>query len=61
MDLAKVKSATVIRYESPFKLGKLLKLVSQSEKASVEVNVTKAILPKIDAGRMYFLPSYYVP
>jgi protease-4 len=61
MELGKVKSASIIRYESPFKLGKLLRFLGQSEKTSVEVNVTKALLPKLEAGRMYFLPSFYAP
>jgi len=61
MELGKVKSASIIRYESAFKLGKLLRFLGQSEKTSVEVNVTKALLPKLEAGRMYFLPSFYAP
>jgi len=61
MELGKVKSASIIRYESPFKLGKLLRFLGQSEKTSVEVNMTKALLPKLEAGRMYFLPSFYAP
>jgi protease-4 len=61
MALANVKAASIIRYESPFKFGKFLRLLGQSEKSSVEINVTKALLPKVDAGRMYFLPSSYAP
>ncbi len=61
MELGKVKAATIIRYESPFKLGRLLRFFGQSEKTNVEINVTKALLPKLEAGRMYFLPSFYAP
>lgn len=61
MELGKVKAATVIRYESPFKLGKLLRFLGQSEKTSVQVNVTQALMPKLEAGRLYFLPSFYAP
>jgi protease-4 len=61
MELGKVKSASIIRYESPFKLGKLLRFLGQSEKSKVEINVTKAILPRLEAGRLYFLPSFYAP
>jgi hypothetical protein len=56
-----VKGATVIRYESPFHFGRILKLLGQSEKTSVEVNVAKAIAPKLETGRLYFLPSFYAP
>ncbi len=61
MELGKVKAASIIRYESPFKLGRILRFLGQSEKSSVEVNITKALLPKLEAGRLYFLPSYYAP
>jgi protease IV len=61
MELGKAKGAVIIRYESPFKLGKLFRLLGQSEKSSVEINVTKALTPRLEAGRMYFLPSFYVP
>ena len=39
MELGKVKGASIIRYESPFKLGKLFRFLGQSEKTKVEVNV----------------------
>ena len=52
MELGGVKGAAVIRYESPFKFGRLLRLLGQSEKTSVEVNVAKALTPKLEAGRL---------
>lgn len=61
LELGKVKAATVIKYEGPFKFGRFLKLLGQSEKASVEVNLAKAVTPKIEAGRLYFLPTFYAP
>ncbi len=64
MDLAKIKNASVIRYESPFHFGKLFRLLGQSEKSQltkVEVKITDALLPKLEAGRLYFLPSFYAP
>lgn len=61
MELGKAKGATIIRYESPFKLGKLFKLLGQTEKSKVEISVSKALTPRIEAGRMYFLPSFYAP
>jgi protease IV len=61
MELGKVKGAAIICYESPFKFGRILRLLGQSEKASVEVNVVKNLLPKLEAGRLYFLPESFVP
>ncbi|MEA3211598.1 MAG: protease [Chthoniobacter sp.] len=64
MELAKIKSATVIRYESPFRFGRLFRLLGQEgahDKATVEVKLTEALLPKLQAGRLYYLPSFYAP
>ena len=61
MALGKAKGATVIRYESPFKFGRFFKLLGQEEKSRVEVNVVKSLMPKLEAGRLYFLPGFYAP
>ncbi|MGB8168765.1 MAG: signal peptide peptidase SppA [Chthoniobacteraceae bacterium] len=64
MDLAKIKNASVIRYESPFRFGKLVRLLGQSEESrhtKVEVKIADALVPKLQAGRLYFLPSFYAP
>ncbi len=59
-ELGAAKGATVIRYEAPFKLGKLVKLLGQSnEKSKIEVSVADTLKPKLEAGRLYFLPSFY--
>jgi len=60
-ELAEAKDAVIIRYESPFHFSKFARLLGQTEKASVEVNITKAFMPKLEAGRLYFLPSFYAP
>lgn len=64
MELAKLKNASVIRYESPFRFGRLFRLLGQGESnrnAKVEVKLSEALLPKLEAGRLYFLPSFYAP
>lgn len=61
MELGKAKGAAIIRYESPFHFGRLFRILGQSEKAAVEVNITQSLLPKLEAGRLYFLPSFYAP
>jgi protease-4 len=64
MELGKLKNASIIRYESPFHLGKLFRLLGQSEgrsKAKIEVKVADVLPARLEAGRMYFLPSSYAP
>lgn len=61
MELGKVSGAAVIKYESGMKLGKLLKLLGKSD-ASTKVEVTLSSgLPKLEAGRLYYLPALLAP
>jgi protease-4 len=61
MELGQAKGAAIICYESPFKFGRILRLLGQSEKANVEVNVVKSLSPRLEAGRLYFLPESFLP
>lgn len=64
MELAKIKSASIIRYESPFKLGRIFRLLGENGQANqtkVEVNLTDSWLPKLQAGHLYYLPSHLAP
>jgi protease-4 len=61
MALGKAPGATVVRYESPFKFGRLFKMLGQGEKSRVEVNLVNSLKPKLEAGRLYFLPGFYAP
>lgn len=65
MELGKTKNAAIIRYESPFKLGRLFRLLGESNtkgagKAKIEVDLASA-LPKLEAGKLYYLPSILAP
>ncbi len=60
-ELGNAKGASVIKYEAPFRLGKALRLFGGSENTKVEVNLTGQILPKLESGRIYLLPSFYAP
>ncbi len=64
MELAKIKNASVIRYESPFRFARLFRLLGQSEdsrSSKIEVKIADALTPKLEAGRLYFLPGFYAP
>ena len=43
----------------PIKFGRFLRFLGQREKSRIEVNVVKSLVPKLEAGRLYFLPSFY--
>jgi protease-4 len=59
MELGNAKGAHVVRYETGFALSKLFKMLGQNERAKVEVNIAEAIKPQLEAGRMYYLPSFF--
>ena len=63
MQLANIQNAPVIRYDAGFHLGKLFRLLGQSpaSKTTVEVDLARSLTPKLEAGRLYYLPSYYAP
>lgn len=61
MELGKATDATVIRYDAGFKISRILRLLGQSEKTKIEVNVAKSLTPPLEVGRLYFLPSFYAP
>ena len=57
--LGNASGASVIRYEAPFHFGKLGKLFGQSESAHVQISLTESLLPKLESGKLYLLPSFY--
>ena len=65
MELGKTKNAAIIRYESPFKFGRLFRLLGESNtkgagKAKLEVDFAGG-LPKLEAGKLYYLPGIFAP
>ena len=60
-ELGKAAGASVIRYESGFALGRLFRLLGQSERTKVEIDVAKTLGRGLEPCRLYFLPSMYAP
>jgi protease-4 len=53
-DLAKIGNANLVQYERPFDLGNLFRLFGESEGRSLKIDLGMQ-LPKLQAGRLYFL------
>ena len=62
-ELGNAAGAAVIRYEAPFKLGRILRFLGESNphNSKIEIDLAKALAPRLEAGKLYFLPSFYVP
>jgi len=58
-ELGGAPGAAVVRYQPGFKLGKLLQMLGQSEQSKIEINLTQKLLPPLESGRLYMLPSFY--
>ena len=52
--------AKVVKYGPPFSLGRFLRLFGESE-SKIELQLPKQLVPQLESGRAYFLPSYYAP
>jgi protease-4 len=59
-ELGGAPDAPVIRYESGFRFGKLLRMFTgRSESSQVHIELPGAITPHLEAGRLYLLPSFF--
>ena len=59
MELGKAPGARIIRYDSPMGIGRLLKMLGKSEGTKIEVKLADGLAPKLEAGRLYYLPSLF--
>jgi protease-4 len=60
--LGNAPDAPVVRYEADFHFGKLLRLFTgRSESSKVQVELPGDIMPHLEAGRLYLLPSFFAP
>src|SRR5947207_396732 len=53
--------AAVVRYAPPFTLGRFLRALGERNQSKLQIELPKQLLPQLESGRAYFLPSYYAP
>jgi protease-4 len=59
-ELSNAPDAKVVKYGPPFSLTRFLRIFGESE-SKIELQLPKQLLPQLESGRAYFLPSYYAP
>jgi protease-4 len=59
-ELGSAPDAKVVKYGPPFSLARLFRVFGQSE-SKIELQLPKQLVPQLESGRAYFLPSYYAP
>ena len=60
LKLAGIRAANLITYRQPFQLGMLFRLLGASEGKAVKIDLGLDV-PKLETGRMYFLPPHFTP
>jgi protease-4 len=58
--LASAPDAKVVKYGPPFSLLRFLRVFGESE-SKIELQLPKQLVPQLESGRAYFLPTYYAP
>lgn len=60
-ELGTAPDAMVVKYGPPFSFSRVLRALGQSSHAQVELALPKQLVPQLESGRAYFLPSFYAP
>jgi protease-4 len=59
-ELGHAPGATVVKYGPPFSLGRFFRAFGSTEN-KIELTLPKQLMPQLETGRAYFLPSFYAP
>jgi len=59
-ELGNAPDAKVVKYAPPFSLGRFLRIFGGSD-SKIELQLPRQLVPQLESGRAYFLPSYYTP
>src|SRR5438105_2897411 len=59
--LGNAPQATVVKYGPPFSLARFFRAFGQTGQSKIELQLPKELVPQLESGRAYFLPSFYAP
>jgi protease IV len=60
-ELGNAPQATVVKYGPPFAFSRLFRALSSTDNSKIELTLPKQMMPQLETGRAYFLPSFYAP
>ena len=58
--LGNAPDAAIVKYGPPFALSRFLRALGTSN-SKIELTLPSQLVPKLESGRAYFLPSFYAP
>ena len=59
-ELGNAPDAKVVKYGPPFSLSRFFRIFGEAD-SKIELTLPKQLIPQLESGRAYFLPSYYAP
>ena len=59
-ELGHSPDAKIVKYAPPFSLSRLFRAFGQAD-SKIELQLPHQLVPQLESGRAYFLPSYYAP
>lgn len=59
-ELGHAPGATIVKYGPPFSFGRFLRAFGSADN-KIELTLPKQLIPQLETGRAYFLPSFYAP
>ena len=60
-ELGNAQDAMVVKYGPPFALSRFFRALGESRSSKIELTLPHQLMPQLESGRAYFLPSYYAP
>ena len=59
-ELGHAPGATIVKYGPPFSWGRFFRAFGSADN-KIELTLPKQLMPQLETGRAYFLPSFYAP
>jgi len=60
-ELGNAHQAAVVKYGARFSWSRVFRAFGSAGESKIELSLPKQILPQLETGRAYFLPSFYAP
>jgi protease-4 len=60
-ELGNASDATIVKYGPPFALSRFFRALGETRSSKIELTLPGQLMPQLESGRAYFLPSYYAP
>ncbi len=60
-ELGGAPGAAVVKYGPPFTLSRFLRALGKTGETKIQLELPKQLVPQLESGHAYFLPSFYAP